>query len=244
MLRKNSKARSWVGKKVKQLEREGTGYKQALAIALSEGRKYGLLKNSGEVEELRDELDDAQEVARGFHGRENEEEIEEVDEEQYRSELALLGELVELEVFNETQEDMLIFDFGRDNPDSLVNLACSGDRKQLFLVGGDQSIEDETLEQLGAGWDKDKVRVGYVYSISYFADKHHLTGPKQQKFGTEYIHSFGEQTVKAPVRNEGVWKLEEKLERNLLPELIYDRLNCKIELVGGGYEIRDEGIWD
>lgn len=245
-LRKNSKAKSWTSKKVSQLVREGVPQKQAVAVALSEARKYGLVKNPSQEDELRDELEEAEEVARGFHGRENKESFEVEELETYRENLALLGEMVELEVWIEARQDegLIPIQFSRKNQKDLVFLSCSPDRKQLYLTG-DTCLPDDWLEEAcPASWEKDKVPVGWVYSISYFADKHHLTGPKQQKFGTEYIHCFGEQTFQHAGNSNKVWKLEEKITAGLLPELIYNRLSGEIELVGGGYEVRDEGIWD
>lgn len=237
-MRSNSKARGWVKKKIAYLRQEGMSKGQSLAVALEEARRHRLLKNPQEIQELRDELEDAEDVAKGFHGRDVEETFEEVEEHQFRSELAQLGELIELEVFNENLEELLVLSFSRNNEAEIVRLGASGDRKQLFIVGGDTCLEDELLEEVcPTGYEKDKVPVGYVFSISYFADKHHLTGPKQQKKGCEYIHEFGEQTGK----KMGV---QEKVLSGKLPELVYDRLNQSLEMIGGGYEIRDEGIWD
>ena len=73
--------------------------------------------------------------------------------------------------------------------------------------------------------------VGPVYEIVYFADKHHLTGPKQQKTGMEYFHEFGE--------DEGFVKGD---AFDQLPWLVYDRRNVKLLLVGGSYTIEPEGI--
>lgn len=251
MGRIKASTKGWVKKKVSYLKSEGMKQGQAIAVALEEARRYKLLKNSGEIQALRDELEDATEVAEGFHGRGSREAFEVEEEEQFRGELAQLGELVELEVSNENLDELLVLSFDRDSAKSVVRLAGSGDRTQLFLVGGDQEITSKTLKACSpAGWQKDKVSLGNVYSISYFADKHHLTGPKQQKKGTEYGHCFGEISFENPnsredgLMEDNVWALQEKREAGLLPELVYDRLNQRLELVGGGYEIRDEGIWD
>lgn len=236
-LRKNSKARSWVSNKISKLKSEGYDKSEAIAVALEEARRHKLLKNSGEVEELKSELEEAEEVSKGFHGREVGEAFDIEEKHQYRSELAQLGELVELEVLNENIPQLLTLSFNRDR-DSLVRLSSSANRKQIFLIGGDQEINDEDLERYNPqSYEKDKISVGNVFSISYFADKHHLTGPKQQRKGTDYIHEFGEQTFKKQ-------SPETKIAGGALPNLIYDRLNKQMELVGGIYEIRDEGIWD
>lgn len=181
---------------------------------------------------------EAQEVARGFHGRENRESFEFTVEEPYRQQLALLGPMLDVEVLIESRAgDGLI-----TLPFEEVMLSCSTDRKQLYLVG-DTGLPDDWLEDNCPSWDKDKVPIGWVYSISYFADKHHLTGSKQQKDGAEYIHCFGEQTFPGGGRKK-IHKLDEKVSAGLLPLLIYNRLSCGMELVGGGYVVKDEGIWD
>lgn len=239
-MRKNSQAKSWSKKRLAQLKRQKMSHEEALVTVLSEAKKHGLVKNPSEVAELKDELEDAEEVARGFHGRENLEAFEVEETEVYRENLAFLGNMLDVEVFIEARADEGLITL----PFEEVMLGASSDRKQLYLTG-DTSLPDEWLEEANpVGYQKDKVIIGYVYSISYFADKHHLTGPKQQKKGSEYIHAFAEQTFKAPARYEGVWKLEEKIQAGRLPQLIYNRLSGGLELVGGGYEIRDEGIWD
>ena len=247
-MRKNAKAKSWVAKKIGYLQEEGVPHKQAVATALAMARKHGLIKNDGEQEELADSFEDAQEVARGFHGRPNQETIELEESEQYRENQAILGcmeeiELLNLGIFDEDGLEPIEF-----SPDVL--LTCSSDRKQLFLMG-DMSLPDEWLKKMSSsGWDKDKVILGNAYSISYFADKHHLSGPKQQKKGSSYGHCFGEAMFSNPKESRNglmestVWKPLEKLAAGCLPAVVYDQLNEKIELIGGNYIVKDEGIYD
>lgn len=245
-LRKNSKAKSWTSKKIAQLRREGMPQNQAVAAAISMARHHKLVKNPEEEQELQDSFESAEEVARGFHGRENRESFEVEETEVYRENLAFLGEMAELEVFIEARADegLVQLEFDRKNKKDLVFLACSSDRNQLYLVGN-TCLPNEWIEECCKDQaNKDKVIIGWVYSVSYFADKHHLTGPKQQKYGTEYIHCFGEQTFEHKGNSNKVWKLFEKIEAGVLPVLIYNKLSGGMELVGGKYEVRDEGIWD
>ena len=206
------------------------------------------LKNSGIFGE-----DSAEDLAVGFHGRPSQETFEIEERETFRQDLAMLGELEELDVFNEIAwnetGELKTFTFSRKKKD-VVRLAGSPDRRQLFLVGGDQEIPDSVLEDLAGDRQasKDKVSLGFVYSISYWSDKHHLEGSNGVM--EAYMHCFGESTFENPdARQDGqadymVFMPEQKLGAGLLPELVYDRLNMTLELVGGGYEIRDEGIWD
>ncbi len=238
-MRKNSRARPWVAKRIERLRKKGLTSEAALILALQQGSERGLM-NPTEADELKDEIEAAEELARGFHGRENRESYEVDEHEVYRENLAVIGNLLDMEVLiiQRADEGLITLPFED------VMLSCSSDRKQLYLVG-DTSLPDEWLQQsCPSGWDKDKVNIGYDYSIAYHTDKHHLTGPKSQAKGEGYTHCFGEQTYKAPGKFEGVWKLPEKLAAGLLPQVIYNRLSGGMELVGGSYEVRDEGIWD
>lgn len=165
------------------------------------------------------------EITEGFHGRESTDETEILEEEIYPDELAGLGLLVELEICDSQDSDKVVpIKFNYSKAEDAVILAC--DREgNIEFVGGDQDLELGDLEaKLGElPKEKAKVKLGYVYTISYFSDKFHLEGPKYQEKGTEYIHQFAE-------------------EGGELPCLIYDFRNKKMELVGGSYVISDEGI--
>lgn len=237
-MRKNSKAKAWIARKIAQLRKENYSQAQAVAIAFNEARKYKLIKNPEEELELKDSIEEAEQVASGFHGRENREIFEVEEAEIYRENLAYLGEMLDIEVFIECRNKLITLPFED------VMLGCSSDRNSLYFAGDTKIPLSWIKQNVPEGWDKDKVVIGWIYSISYFADKHHLTGPKQQKNGMEYIHCFGEQTFKAPASFEGIWKLKEKITRGVLPQLVYNRLGECCEIVGGVYSIKDEGIWD
>jgi hypothetical protein len=105
----------------------------------------------------------------------------------------------------------------------MVDEQLNGDN--IEFVGGDQSLDLEDLQvsELEIETNKRYVQIGEVFSISYFADKHHLTGPKSQAYGTEYIHEFGEDGGDRPI-------------------LVYDARDKKMKLVGGSYKVEEEGI--
>lgn len=194
------------------------------------------LKNPGGFGEFI-ESEEAKSVARGFHGRDNESESDEEIEEISETDLAQLGELVEFELVT-FDGKMQTMKFSRKNEDDVIKLCCNIDRNQLYLIGGDSAIDEKTLEKVfGWNYKSASVVLGHVVTISYFADKHHLTGPKQQKHGIEYIHSFGEASVK---RNLS----EERIRAGVLPVLIYEIETEQMKLAGGCYEIRDEGIYN
>ncbi len=181
------------------------------------------LRNPGEFE---DELDSATSVSEGFHGRKPYyiEDILEI--ERYRTKLAHLGDLVEFEILSSNGRSVIPINFALHDTEEHVSVSSTPDRMQLILSGGDQSIDLESFDLSDNEKRKDYVCIGEVFSISYFTDKHHLSGPKYQADGTEYIHKFGEE------------------EGGIRPELMYDRLNERILLIGGSYEVRDEGIYN
>ncbi len=189
-----------------------------------EGRKGKGRRKNPDVEES---YTSAKEVSDGFHGRPTRY-IEDVLEiEQYRTKFAHLGDLVEFEILDKSGRKVIPINFAEHDSEEHVSVASTPDRYQLLLVGGNQSIDLESFEDLSDNEKrKDYVCLGEVFSISYFTDKHHLTGPKYQRDGTEYIHKFGE---------------EEGGER---PTMMYDRLNDRMLLIGGSYEVRDEGIYN
>ena len=183
-----------------------------------EGRK---LKNSANGRE------EATTLSEGFHGRKPDYIEDIIEIERYRTDLAHLGDLVEFEILDYTGRRVIPINFAEHDSDSHVSVASTPDRMQLILSGGDQSIDLESFSDLSDNEKrKDYVCIGEVFSISYFTDKHHLTGPKYQADGTEYIHKFGEE------------------ENGQRPELMYDRLNNRMILIGGSYEVRDEGIYN
>jgi hypothetical protein len=191
------------------------------------GRKK--TKNSGKGVE---EFEKARELAEGFHGRPARDIEDIIEIERYRTKLAKLGDLIELEVLCKDGDDVIPIAFASEENDSpeedFVSVSSTPDRRQILFVAGNQIVDlsEFDSELTENELSKDYVCLGECFSISYWTDKHHLEGPEYQKEGTSYIHKFGE---------------EEGGER---PTLVYDRLNERLLLVGGSYEIRDEGIYN
>jgi hypothetical protein len=186
------------------------------------------IKKHGKVKELNPGISEASEVSEGFHGRPSTYIEDIIEIEKYRTKLAHLGDLIEFEIIDHRSPKYVIpINFAEPDTEDHVSVASTSNRRQLILSGGSQSIDLDSFSDLSDNEkEKDYVTIGSVFSISYFTDKHHLEGPKYQKDGTEYIHKFGE---------------EEGGER---PTLVYDKLNEHIILVGGSYEVRDEGIYN
>lgn len=185
--------------------------------------------------------DSAKELARDFHGRDNKGIKEYTLASYYPKDLAELGILIELQVFTDDDREAYVpINFAPEHPDltdddSNVILAANGNRKQLYLVGGDQEYDlTEFAETAGIDFpddelEKDEVVLGEVKAIAYFADKHHLEGPKEQKTGIPYQHEFA-------INEETGEQIGE------YPTLVYSQRDKVFKLVGGSYEILPEGI--
>jgi hypothetical protein len=203
------------------------------------------MKNSGIIDSLKEAIglkqvrgkkvteSDAKKLAESFHGRESRGKIEIAERSKYRKNLAILGELEELGIQVPGKDRIKPIRFSTNIGNSRSDLdicvyVCAATESQIEFIDGDQTLEFDTavcreLQIDESDLEKDFVRVGEVASIVYFADKHHLEGPKYQKQGTSYEHMFGEEGGK-------------------LPELWYDTLNDSLLLLGGSYSITPEGI--
>ena len=96
-----------------------------------------------------------------------------------------------------------------------VKLATDPGGKQLYLVGGNQTLPLDYLAKKGVETDKRFIALGEVYGISYRTEK------KFDGYRTiEYAHEFGEKTGERPFA-------------------YYDAELERIVLVGGAYSIAD-----
>ena len=104
------------------------------------------------------------------------------------------------------------------NPADSVNhnttlLSSNEDGTQLYLVGGDQSLDLDALGINGDMATKELVTIGDVCKIHYETEKDF------DKFELiQYHHELGEETGDLPV-------------------LAYDRLNKRLLFIGGAYKI-------
>jgi hypothetical protein len=164
----------------------------------------------------------ARRLTEDFHGREPREVLELIETEYYDEWVSILGFLEELNILTDDGDYAvpIRFKYGKNDPDSVLMVAP--DLYNIEFLGGDQDIEWQQID--GATEEaKNLVSVGPVLTIAYWADKHHLSGPKSQASGTPYEHEFGE-------------------EGGELPYLVFDRRNQRMLLVGGDYIITPEGI--
>lgn len=107
----------------------------------------------------------------------------------------------------------------KQNPDptnSDTTLLASNEKgTQLFLVGGDQSVDIDSFKFKGAEGEHESIVLGNVQQITYHTSK--VFYGKLEQF--DYFHHFSEDT-KGP-----------------LPTLRYDAVNEKLYLDGGCYKI-------
>ena len=111
--------------------------------------------------------------------------------------------------------------------DKQVEIAFADDRPylcsnetgtQLYIAGGDQTMD---LKALGMGsklWHKEHMLLGICLEVTYQTKK----GFHDFQL-TDYYHELGEET-------------------GVQPMLAYDTRNCKLSILGGQYQIKPEGI--
>lgn len=105
-----------------------------------------------------------------------------------------------------------------DSITASTTLLCSNeDGTQLYLVGGEQEIDLESLGITGDMATKEKVVIGCVQQVWYETSKKWQDGKNDN--GVQFYHHFSETSG------------------NPLPELVYERLNEQLCLAGGSYKI-------
>jgi hypothetical protein len=186
---------------------------------------------------ITDDRQDAEALSEEFHGRPVTDVLEVEEREVYDEHGTILGYLEELAILTEDGGYIFPIRFKYDKDDARKNVLVVSNPAgtNIEFVGGDQDIDWWNVT--GASQeDKYLVSVGPVYSIAYWADKHHLEGPKRQALGMPYEHKFG------PEDDEQEEELSFDEEGEELPFLVFDRRNKKLWLVGGSYTVESEGI--
>jgi len=151
----------------------------------------------------------AADAYRDFHGKDPEKVITVDTPRHYHGVLAGIGRLEFVSFYRpEGKAKGIKFSKG-------TYLAENEKRTQLFIVGGDQSVN---LKDFGISHAHEMEILGEVSEIGYYTEKKHLI----EKDGGKglYVHKFG-------------------VPR---PTLIYDVKNKLLSFAGGGYTIPSEGI--
>jgi hypothetical protein len=163
----------------------------------------------------------AAEVFEDFHGFGPTEVVTVSKEVHHHAHLASLGELVQLDVFGVDERGHKIKGFKG------ALLACNESRDQLFIEGGDQSIN---LKEFGIKQSHEMETLGQVTNIGYQTNKTHLGDEGGEAV---YVHRFR-------ATNQNGKHVVVKMTRE--PDLIYDVRNEQLLFSGGSYEILREGI--
>jgi hypothetical protein len=161
------------------------------------------------------------EVFEDFHGFEPTEVVTVSKEVHHHAHLASLGTLVLLEVYGVDERGHKVQGFKG------ALLACNETRDQLFIEGGDQSIN---LKDFGIKAPHGMETLGRVTNIGYQTNKTHLGDEGGEAV---YVHRFR-------ATNQNGKHVVVKMTRE--PDLIYDVRNEQLLFSGGSYEILREGI--
>lgn len=191
---------------VKAVKKRG-GAANAYAVCTAAGTRK---KNKAK----RNPADEAVKGYEDFHGRPPEEFVTVEQSVHFHRNLSGAGELIELCILPRYVRGRVIELTGFKG----AILAFNEKRSQLFIKGGDQSVD---LRKFGIDPDSahERETLGEVVSVTYFTRKDHLG--KKDGGTADYQHEF---------------------DKNNRPDLIYRVLEKHLEFSGGSYEILPEGI--
>jgi hypothetical protein len=165
------------------------------------------------------------EVFEEFHGYPPTEVVKVTQEVHHHTHLAAAGDLVGLEVKPVDHGAVRRIEGLGD-----AILAFNEAKNQLFIRGGDQKMGPKELAKFGIEDEHELQTLGKLVAIGYFANKTHLGSE-----GGEAVYSHTFRTT-----NENGTHVTVKIAR--YPDLIYRVLDEQLEISGGSYEIRREGI--
>lgn len=153
----------------------------------------------------------AEQFYEGFHGEPSKHSVKIETPIHWHKHTGGIGELRKLKIKSANGFWRVTVKFSKPYP----ILSAAENRKQLFIDGGDQSVN---LRDFGIKTPHEKEVLGQVTDVYYFTTKKHL---RPEDGGTAiYHHKFG----------------------RVKPTIVYDVPNQLMEFAGGGYTIPDEGI--
>jgi hypothetical protein len=150
-----------------------------------------------------------------FHGEPPSTTTEFNEKEEYRDDLAELGTLVEIIIDTVTGLRATV-QFNGNAP----RLSSSPDGKQLYFLGGDQTMDLGKLKMDGDKWLRDLMLLGEWDEVTYRTAK----GFHNFKL-SDYYHKLGE-------------------ESGYMPVILYDTLNKRLQSAGGKSHVTARGIED
>lgn len=158
--------------------------------------------------------EDAAEMYEKFHGKPADKTTKVIELRQYRDQLAALGDLISIEVKTPQGPRRTVALNEANRP----LLTCTPDGAQLYIEGGDQSVDLDALGLQRGSLRKDSMNLGVIRKITYRTEKDF------DAFETiDYYHMLGEDT-------------------GMYPVLIFDTLNNLLQIAGGEYIVKREGI--
>ncbi len=205
---------------VAAVKKGGSAFSPRGVCAAAGRKKYGKgkfqkLAAAGRMKQRKNPVEAAADKYREFHGKDPDVIVEVETTVHQHENLSGIGKLVKLEILA----------IGGPWPVEVTNfkgalLAQDEKGKQLFIVGGNQSVD---LRDFGINPDRahEHETLGAVKSISYDTEKLHLDPRDGGK--AIYTHQFGG-------------------KRSRLPLMIYDVRNKLLEFSGGEYDIPEAGI--
>jgi len=153
-------------------------------------KKYPYLsKNPGAIDSR-----EADDISKEWHGRDPIEDYEVEESLTFDETIPKLADLEELGIVGIEGDKVSCYTirFKKDKP----ALACNLEKNTLLIVGGDQELSEVKPELA----NKEEVPIGFVYSIVYETDKHHLEG--SNGYPELYEHFFGEEFYKGEGYNQ------------------------------------------
>jgi hypothetical protein len=165
-------------------------------------------RNSG-TKRRRNPEGQAAETYRNFHGKDPDVVIEVATPVRYHGKLSGIGKLEFIKVVPVAGRGLVEIQFKG------TMLAQNEKRTQLFITGGDQSVN---IRDFGITRVHESEVLGECKEVGYFTEKLHLVAKDGGR--ALYVHKFG------PNR----------------PFIIYDTRNKLLSFAGGGYTIPSEGI--
>ena len=197
---------------VKEVKAKGGKGKNAYAICTAAGTRGKGRKNPAAA---------SAEVFEDFHGYPPSEVVTVTKQVHRHAHLASLGLLISLDVWGVDGRGHKIEGFDGA-------LLCSNeDRNQLFIEGGDQSVN---LRDFGIKSEHELETLGTVVEIAYQTNKTHLG---DEGGHAVYVHKFR-------TTNDGGKHVTVRMTRE--PDLVYDVRNQQLLFSGGSYTILREGI--
>lgn len=171
-------------------------------------------------------MDAAKQAFAKTHGYAPDELIEVDEEEHYHEFLPAWGELIDMVIVPEGQNKGIRLE---EFNGAFLTFSESKDRPQLFITGGDQSVD---LSEFGIKTEHEREVLGKMVDATYYTVKTHL----DPRDGGEanYNHRFSEETAGK----------KRKLRILKSPTVTYDTVNKTLHLWGGTYTNTPEGIRD